>query len=197
MLSTTEYEHTGVAMVTLSNRHFQTNTVLYYRGGFMWVKKADMRCCASLMVGFTEHQALAWMQQDERATGTPFFIMHSVLFDIPLVTSTAAPVARQELTSLWLRITDQMGHVFGVRTLEFFAVKIDSTVPEYNACMGIDNVRDMVAEKKENAEWSEKAEWIRCRYLSGLEPEAEGDGFGTDKVKLCDWSLDWDSEIEV
>lgn len=186
-------ERTGVARITLSNRHFQTDAAICYRGGYLWIKKEDLRCFATLMVGFTEQQALAWMRQSEETTGTPFAVMHYVLFDIPLSANVPAE-EDQELRAQWLRATDQGGRVFGVRKLEVFANCFDSAAAIYNASVGMGAVRATVAEKEEIVQWPAKAERIRCRYLSGLEPD-EGPDFGKDSECDIPWDSDWADEL--
>ncbi len=167
------YTRTGMAELNLGNRSFEVNATLCYRGGYIWVPKGeDLRCCARLLVGITEAEALEWARKDAAATNTPSDLMHAVLFDVPL-SKNWLPEEAAQLRRAWIRITDNQGKVFGVKDAKYLVATIHSNPPTANRQYGLYNIKTTLDEEKANKTWPTVADRISNRYLSGLEPEDE------------------------
>ena len=149
-----------------------------------------MRCCASLMLGISEAQAIAWMNRDQHSGGVPSVLLHSVLFDIPTTMNTRDSKVQSELSAQWVRITDHCGKLFGQQSADFLVQSLDSVGPENNARVGLRVAVDNIKHRDACDKWTVQAEEIHCRYLSGV------DDVDDDENEDCRWLTCADEESD-
>ena len=109
-------ERNDVAFLHVSTPNFSTVPVeVVDRGGYLWVRKEDLRCFSNLTTGFDKRGVSDWYQKERAANKVQVSVPQSLLFDVHLASCGGAvsKAERMELAKCWMRVTCEGGRLFG------------------------------------------------------------------------------------